>query len=406
MYPLNSSHDKCLAISDQPYPTGHSRDGQLLGANFLMPPLPYLFIALLAAMVTIAAAPVRGANHTFWAGSDVSYFGYIESHGGVYRYNHQPIGLIQAFKRAGCNCLRMRLWHRATAAEKGRFGKLGTTNDLAYTLPLAKRIKKAGFHFVLDMHFSPSWADPAHQPIPAAWRHLPLDQLCGHLRAYCRRVMTTLRKAHALPDMVLAGNEINDGILWPTGKLWVHHRGRWNRVAKLLNAAIDGIDAGSGPHKPKIMIQVGDFSYAPNFYKNLISHGVKFDFIGYDFYPFWGGPLKHLKSSLIQLCALGKPIIVAETAYPFINDADNANWLKKKGMRFPFSPAGQAAYAQALVTIVKALPHHLGRGVWWWGGEYNADQPAFAHNPWSYRSLFDIHGNALPAMRVLGTAAK
>ena len=209
-----------------------------------------------------------------------------------------------------------------------------------------------------------------------------------------------------MPDMVLAGNEINDGILWPAGKLWVQHRARWNRLAKLLHAAIEGIDAGSGSQKPKIMLQVAGFSDAPEFYKQLMARGVKFDYIGYDYYPFWSGPLKGLRINLIRLSALGKPIIVAETAYPFIADADNASWLKKPGMQFPFSPAGQAAYAQAIIKIVRNLPHHLGRGVWWWGGEYNADQAEFSRNPWSDRSLFDIHGNALPAMRVLGQAAK
>ncbi len=403
---LSSCNDKHPVIIARSEPSPGSPNGQSRGANLGMPSIAYLLILMLIAIITTAAAPVRGATHRFWAGSDVSYFGYIESHGGVYRYNHQATGLLQAFKRAGCNCLRLRLWHRATEAEKRRFGKLGTINDLAYTLPLARRIKKAGFYFVLDMHFSPSWADPGHQPTPSAWRHLPFDELCRHLRGHCNRVITTLRKAHAMPDMVLVGNEINDGILWPTGKLWVHHRGRWNRLAKLLNAAIKGIDTGSGSQKPKIMIQVGNFSYAPDFYKNLISHGVKFDFIGYDFYPVWGGSLKHLKASLISLSTLGKPIIVAETAYPFINNAYNANWLKKPGMQFPFSPTGQAAYAKAVVTIVKALPHHLGRGVWWWAGEYNADQAEFSRNPWSDRSLFDVHGNALPAMRVLGQAAR
>ena len=75
-------------------------------------------------------------------------------------------------------------------------------------------------------------------------------------------------------------------------------------------------------------------------------------------------------------------------------------------MEFPFTPSGQAAYAKAVIAIVKSLPDHLGRGVWWWGAEYNADQKAFAQNPWSYRSLFDLHGNALSAMRVLGAAAR
>lgn len=363
---------------------------------------------LLFLVVAVVPAPLRAAQagNAFLTGADVSYSGYIASHGGIYRYEHKAVGLIQAFKQSGCNCLRLRLWHRATAMERRKWGRLGTLNDLAYTLPLAREIKKAGLYFILDMHFSDTWADPGHQTTPAAWRRLPLPQLRRRLKAYCRRVIATLRNAHAMPNMVLAGNEINNGMLWPQGKLWVDHHARWGRLASLLNAAIAGIYAGSGSHKPEIMIQVGDFSYAPEFYRQLIAHGVHFDFIGYDYYPYWGGAIKNLRLRLNKLAAVvHKPIIVAETAYPWIDNAYNADWKAKPGMQFPFTPSGQAAYIRSVVKIVKALPDHLGRGVWWWGAEYNSDQSAFVHNPWSYRSLFDEHGNALPAMRILGAAA-
>ena len=364
----------------------------------------FLLILIIGTLPSLLhAAPAR---NNFLSGADVSYFGYIQSHGGIYRYHHKSVGLIQAFKQSGCNCLRLRLWHRTPGPEKSRRGKLGALNNLAYTLPLAQKIKKAGLYFILDMHFSDTWADPGHQFTPAAWKKLSVSQLRLRLQAYCRRVIATLRKAGAMPDMVLVGNEINNGMLWPQGKLWVNHKARWNRLASLLNAAIAGVYAGSGSHKPKIMIQVGDFSYAPEFYQQLIAHGVHFDVIGYDYYPFWGGALKNLRARLNGLAkSVHKPIIVAETAYPWINDAHNASWKSKPGMQFPFTAAGQAQYAQAVIKIVKGLPDHLGRGVWWWGAEYNADQEGFAHNPWSYRSLFDRHGNALPAMRVLGAAA-
>ena len=374
----------------------------------------WLILMVLMTAVATAALHAADANHTFLTGADVSYFGYIESHGGVYRYNHRPIGLIQAFKQSGCNCLRLRLWHRATALEKPQLGTLRTLNNLAYTLPLAQKIKEARFYFILDMHFSYTWAGPHHQFTPDAWRKLPLPQLCLRLRAYCQRVITTLRKAHAMPNMVMVGNEINNGMLWPQGKLWVNHKAHWNRLSSLLNAAIAGVDAASGSHKPKIMIQLAGASYTygssypREFYQQLIAHGVHFDVIGYDFYayPRPYGTLKHLQSQLINLAdSVHKPIIVSETDYPWINDAHSARGKFRPGMPFPFTLAGQAQYAQAVINIVKALPDHLGRGVWWWGAEYNMDQQDFTNKPFSYRSLFDRHGNALPAMRVLGAAA-
>ncbi len=365
--------------------------------------------SLFLAPLCFTALPSSGQARTvnFLTGSDISYFGWIDSHGGIYQYHHQTIGALAAFRQAGCNTLRLRLFHRPTAAEVKKFGKLNTLNNLAYTLPLAKKIVNAGFNFVLDLHFSDTWADPGHQITPALWRHLTITQLKTRLRAYCFRVITSFKHAHAMPGMVLVGNEINNGILWPKGRLWVGHRARWKRVASLLNAAIDGIDSAAGAKKPLIMIQVGGFSYAPTFYRELIRHGVHFNVVGFDYYPYWQGPLKNLRTTLDAVArAVHKPIIVAETAYPWIGGRHNVGWAHKKNMPFPFTPQGQCQYLQSVINIVKAIPHHLGMGVWYWGGEYNPTCLAFRHNPWAYRSLFNSAGDALPAMHILGAAAQ
>lgn len=50
-------------------------------------------------------------------------------------------------------------------------------NSLENTIPLAKQIKAMGATFVLDLHFSDTWADPQHQDIPVAWRGLNVDAL-------------------------------------------------------------------------------------------------------------------------------------------------------------------------------------------------------------------------------------
>ncbi|MGC8560678.1 MAG: glycosyl hydrolase 53 family protein [Phycisphaerae bacterium] len=347
------------------------------------------------------------AAEPFYTGSDVLFYGYISAHGGVYRYDHKPVGLLQAFKLAHCNTLRLRLFHRATPAERAKYGLLPTLNNLAYTLPLAQKIVKAGFYFVLDMHVSYTWAGPRHRHTPAAWQHLSASKLKARLGAYCYRVISTLRRNHAMPQIVMVGNEINNGLLWPVGKLWVHHRARWNHVASLLRVAIAGIDHAAGPHRPLIMIQVYSSPYAPMFYRELVAHGVHFDLVGMDFYP-GGGQLKTLRTDLDQVArAVHKPIIVAETAYPWIDNKYNYKWARhKRNMLFPFTPAGQAAYMRDVIKIVKSIPSHLGRGVWAWGGEFTLTCPRFRHKPWTYRSLFGSHGNALPAMNVLGAAAR
>lgn len=41
--------------------------------------------------------------------------------------------------------------------------------DLEHTLAMARRIKKAGMTFALDLHYSDTWTDPDKQFKPSAW---------------------------------------------------------------------------------------------------------------------------------------------------------------------------------------------------------------------------------------------
>jgi len=345
----------------------------------------------------------------FSVGADVSDYGYIERHGGSYRLAGKQMSLLGVFKRAGCNTLRLRLWHNASSGEREKWGLYNTLNVIDYTVPLAARITRDRFSFVLDMHLSDTWADPHRQLTPADWKGLTYREMRRRVFSYTKHVMLRFRAAHAMPTIVMVGNEINHGLLWPTGELERHDPGSWKRFSGLLKSAIAGVDAGSGTLKPQIMLQVGNFDDPKpllGFFAKLAENGVRFNVIGYDYYPYWGGATRHLRRNLVALAKrIGKPIIVAETAYPWANDVYNKSWAGKPGMAYGFSPQGQSAYIAHVISIVKALPRHLGRGVWWWGAEFTADQRMFARNPWAYRSLFDQDGEALPAVNTLCSAA-
>jgi arabinogalactan endo-1,4-beta-galactosidase len=66
-------------------------------------------------------------------------------------------GTSQAFetilKSSGANTVRQRLWVNPS---DGNY-------NLAYNVKLAQRAKAAGLSVYLDLHFSDTWADPAHQ---------------------------------------------------------------------------------------------------------------------------------------------------------------------------------------------------------------------------------------------------
>lgn len=86
-------------------------------------------------------------------------------------------------------------------------------NSLENTLPLAKQIKDAGGALMLDIHYSNTWADPQHQETPVAWRDLDVAGLEKRVEEYSKDVITQLKNAGAMPDMVQVGNEITGGML-------------------------------------------------------------------------------------------------------------------------------------------------------------------------------------------------
>ena len=92
-------------------------------------------------------------------GADLSFMKQAEDSGFVFKENGKAKPCIQIFKDHGYNWIRLRLFHTPTSLP----------NSLAYTIALAKQAKKQGFKFLLDYHYSDTWADPGKQFLPKAW---------------------------------------------------------------------------------------------------------------------------------------------------------------------------------------------------------------------------------------------
>lgn len=67
--------------------------------------------------------------------------------------NGQQQALETILKNSGVNTVRQRLWVKPS---DGNY-------NLAYNVKLAKRAQAAGLKVYMDLHFSDTWADPAHQ---------------------------------------------------------------------------------------------------------------------------------------------------------------------------------------------------------------------------------------------------
>ena len=280
-------------------------------------------------------------------------------------------------------------------------------NGKSQVLAVAKRAKALGMGLLVDFHYSDSWADPGKQNKPAAWESLPFDELKQALYDHTYDVLSALRAQGTAADMVQVGNELNGGLLWPDGR-WDN----WPQLAALLNAGYDAVKAVS--RHTKVVLHLadgGDNGLYRWWFDNAAANGVRYDVIGLSYYPYWHGPLAAFQANLNDVAArYDKPVVVAETAYPFTTGDDdgweNTVTSAEPYPGYPATPAGQAAFARALTDIVRAVPGGRGLGAFWWeatwtGVKGNGWDPAdpTSGNAWENQALFGFDDRALPALR-------
>ncbi len=333
------------------------------------------------APASTSAAPAPSKQPYFIYGADVSFLQQMESKGIRYKDGDKVYPGLEILRHNGFNWVRLRIMNEPTPLP----------NTLAYTLAEAKAARALGFRLLLDFHYSDDWADPSHQKTPAAWAHLPHEQLVKAVYQFSKDTITAFREQGTMPDMVQIGNEVTSGILWPDGKL----PDRWPQFAELLQAGIRGVNDGKGTEqRPLIMIHIdqgGNDETTKWFFDNLILNRVPFDVIGQSYYPWWQGSLKDLKNNLdFMAIRYKKPIIVVETAYDWRDGED----FKGAKPPYPQTPQGQADFLAALVKTVKETPNGLGKGVFWW-------EP-MADGAIAKRGMFDDQHEALPSVKVFG----
>jgi arabinogalactan endo-1,4-beta-galactosidase len=357
------------------------------------------FLNLLFAASTFTTSVSAAQN--FMAGADLSLLPFFETNGILYKTNGQTGDAIIILKNLGVNCVRLRLF--TSSAAQAQADPYDYINNLNYTVPLAVRVKTAGLKFLLDFHYSDTWADPGHQTIPSAWTNLTFTQLVQQMHDYSSNCISTLNAAGALPDYVQVGNEITSGLLWPYGEVGGNFEtpAQWSQLAQLLNAAIQGIKDAAGANMPKIIIHIdrgGDWNTTQWFFDNLIqTQHVQFDIIGESYYPVFDGPLTNLNTCLTNAAAsYGKPLIVAETDFPWTNSYWTTNIFS-----IPGTTNGQVQFIVALAQVVMSVPNNLSAGIFWWGTEY---QRLFGINEAGFNtaSFFGSTGNVLPAASVFG----
>lgn len=372
-----------------------------------------LVALLLAAPSWSAAAPVRQPTprETFLTGADLSELPERERRGIKYFDHGVERNLLDIAKRNGWNVVRVRLWVNPGPRPEAQ------VSNLESVTAFGRRIKAAGLQFLLDIHYSDTWADPGHQKKPAAWDALTFPQLVTQTREYSRDVIAHLRQNGAMPDLVQVGNEIKNGFLYgsgtngagpqPGGGFWESTPGGRDRAVQLFAAGLTGVREGASPAPaPRTILHLPD-GQDPDFIRGYFRDfnasakaqriTLDYDIVGLSYYPadpwdkkagYDGWTMPRLAHSMRWIAAtLHKRVMVVETEWPQAGERQDIPGKPQ----FPFTPEGQVQFYQALLHTVRAVPGGLGQGVIPW------DQDA---RKWS--SVFDAQGNALPAVRTLG----
>jgi len=288
-------------------------------------------------------------------GADISWVPQQEAEGRRFFVDGVEKDILTILWENGFNLVRLRLFNNPTAtngySSKGYCG-------LASTLTMAKRVQQAGMKFLLDFHYSDTWADPAHQIKPAAWRELGFEALTNAVFHYTRDTLSEFARQGLTPDIVQVGNEVSNGLLWPEGK-----SDNFDQLAALLRAGISGVRTGAPSAKVMIHLAWGGQNEKSRWYLDrILQRGVEFDILGQSYYPRWHGTLQDLKANLNDL----------------------AQRYRQSIMVVEYSTPDQ----REIHDIVRVLPGGKGNGTCIW-------EPTHP----GHGNLFDRNGHALPALK-------
>ena len=291
--------------------------------------------------------------------------------------------------KQGMNWARIRIWNNPYDANGNGYG--GGNNDLAKAVKLGQWATKAGMKVLIDFHYSDTWADPSRQLAPKAWKSLngDPDKTAAAVKEYTAASLKTLLDNGVNVKMVQVGNETNNGIAG------VKASGNWtDNVDKVYQAGCEAVhEAGDGSILAVIHLtnigteEITDAGYLAAYDKNSdgTADGVDYDVFGTTYYPFWGGSIDNINSTLSTIArTYHKQTYVAETSYAYtLDDIDGytnsiyeGNSDTGAGITWPYTVQGMAESFQSVINTATSVTYADGRkagyGAFYWEGDWNA----------------------------------
>ncbi len=356
-----------------------------------------LSLALLCGM-----ACAKAQNSEKYLGADISMLTAYET---ISEAGHQVTykdidgtqsDVLSLLKKYGMNSMRVRLFVNPTMQK-------AVIQDIDYVKKLGKRIKDAGLSFVLDFHYSDTWADPAAQSVPAEWGNLSVDEYTEKLYSYTKEVLEDFVNEGVVPDMVQTGNEISYGLMYSSSSgLFVDYLSdkNWDKFAAMLKSA--GKACREVCPSAKIILHIERVPQPLNcakFANYMKQYEVDYDIFGLSYYPMYHGNLAYLETALNKIEeATDKTIMIMETGYNTAYYPTDAKYDCQS--IWPATESGQSLFIEQLVA--KLNTHDRVKGLYYWFPEENESASlgwTDLLDGWTNRGLFNNQtGNAVDAI--------
>jgi arabinogalactan endo-1,4-beta-galactosidase len=325
----------------------------------------------------------QGDSARFILGADISSVQEAVDRGARYAdTDGVEKSLLEILKAHGFNYIRLRAFVDPSAdygyaqGTGGNCSKSEAYCDTAHTVEFAQQIKALGMGFLLDLHYSDTWADPGKQIIPASFRNATsLSDLAMHVSAYTTEVLNALIDAGARPDMVQVGNEITPGMLIhvpnddtdcygnnATENSISGSSSNWDNLATLLEAGTAAVRAVDPTIKVMLHIEnTDDLAGARWWVDNAVSRDIDFDVLGLSCYTAFQGSPSVWRATFQALAADYPDLEFAIAEYnpertqanQIMRDLPNARGLGT----FLWEPTQSGSWGDSLFTTTAGILH-------------------------------------------------
>jgi arabinogalactan endo-1,4-beta-galactosidase len=351
---------------------------------------------------------------------DISMEDCIEEQGGKY-YDEEKKeqDFFSILKDHNVNAVRLRLFHDYTSpiGIKGA-GK----QNKERVLKMARRAKEQGMKFILDLHYSDTWADPGSQQTPYAFKDLDFEGLIQEVYQYTKKTAEYFNSNGAFINYIQIGNEINNGMMWPLGKIdWTDQTSQDTSFAKLASLIKSGVRAvRNASPLTKVILHIANglentnASKTPSsgiaFFNQMEKNNVDYDIMASSFYPYWTKTkIDTISTSITQLTRrFRRPFILMEYAFGYTTMYnENAKNILTTGLSqntdYSLSIQGQTDCMRDIIAAAAEGENSIGAS--YWGGEWipvigagSGDENS--KDSWANQALFTYEGVALPSLSV------